>query len=309
MTCFSIQKFTIFSLIAAGFLLAATPASAQTLLNEDGQRMSEEEIRKSERVNLPIVVELFTASDCSACVLADRVLYDAMKDKNVIALSCHMKDFANTGDGRIEERGKDGGIVTDGPMDPCVFRQWAYKSSGRRQDVSITIPEFIINGQEMLGVESMALFGRYLDNYHYSSINKTLEVLAKWKDKDTITIHLPQGVETIFGKPSGSVWIIRYKDMAVERIDEGVNRGKVLRFSNIVQDIRHVGKWRGDIRSFDVDVAPPQGGKERGGYAIVVQEMMGRPMLAAGMLPDYPMPNDIKPEAPPAVDAAPQPAQ
>lgn len=304
MTCFSIRKFPLFSLIAAGFLLAAVPVAAQTPLDPDGTPLSEEEIRKSQKVDLPIVVELFTASDCSACVLADRMLYDAMKDKNVIALSCHMKDLANTGDGSIEERGKDGGVVTDGPMDPCVFRQWAYKSSGRRQDVSITIPEFIINGQEVMNVESIPLFHRTVENYHYSSRNKTLEVLAKWKDRDTITIHLPQGEETLFGKPSGSVWIIRYKDMAVERIDEGVNKGKVLRFSNIVQDIRHVGKWRGDIRSFDVDVAPPQGGKERGGYAIVVQEMMGRPMLAAGMLPDYPMPNDIKREAAPAPTAA-----
>ena len=304
MTCFSIRKFPLFSLIVAGFLLAPLPVMAQTPLNPDGKPMGEEEIRKSQKVDLPIVVELFTASDCSACVLADRMLYDAMKDKNVIALSCHMKDLADTGEGSIEERGKDGGVVTDGPMDPCVFRQWAYKSSGRRQDVSITIPEFIINGQEVMNVESMPLFYRMIENYHYSSRNKTLEVLAKWKDRDTITIHLPQGEETLFGKPSGSVWIIRYKDMAVERIDAGVNKGKVLRFSNIVQDIRHVGKWRGDIRSFDVDVAAPKGGKERGGYAIVVQEMMGRPMLAAGMLPDYPMPNDAKQEAAPATQSA-----
>ncbi len=276
--------------------MLAAPLAAEDKLNPDGSKMTEEEILASERIDAPIVVELFTATDCSACILADRLLYDAMKDKNVIALSCHMQDLSDTGEtGKIEERGEEAGSAkADGPLDPCVFRQWTYKSSGRRSDVSINIPEFIINGKNDIDVNSMPLFARTLEMFHYSSRNKTLEVFTQWKDKNTITISLPQAPETRFGQATASVWLVRYKDIAVERIDSGVNKGKVLRFSNIIQDIRHVGKWRGNIRSFDVDVAPPKGGKDRGGYAVLVQETMGSNMLAAGKLADYPMPNDIK---------------
>lgn len=299
MTCFSIQKFALFGLFLLSLSAAPPPAGAlEKMLNSDGSLMSEEEIKQSQRVDQPIVLELFTASDCSACVIADRLLYDAMKDKNVIALSCHMQDLTDTGEtGRVEKKGKDAGRL-DGPMDPCVFRQWAYKASGRREDVAINIPEFIFNGNFEIGVDNMPLFYRAVDMFHYSSRNKTLEVMMRWKDKNTLTIGLPQAPESRFGLNTASVWLVRYKDMEIEKIESGVNKGKVLRFSNIIQDITHITKWRGVMRSFDLDVAPPKGGNERGGYAILVQESMGKPMLAAGKISDYPMPNDIKREVP-----------
>lgn len=298
MTCFSIQKFALFSLFFASLALAPPAQAEKKKINPDGTLMTKEEIQESEKVDQPIVVELFTASDCSACVIADRLLYDAMKDKNVIALSCHMQDLTDTGEaGAVEQRGTDAG-VSEGPMDPCVFRQWTYKASGRRQDVSINIPEFIINGYHEVGVDSMPIFYRSIEMYHYASRNKTLEVLTRWKDKNTITIGLPQAPESRFGLNTASVWLVRYKDMQVDKINSGVNAGKVLRFSNIIQDIKHIGKWRGVMRSFDVDVEPPKGGKERGGYVVIVQETMGRPILAAGKVADYPMPNDIKREVP-----------
>lgn len=259
--------------------------------------MTREQILESERVDQPIVLELFTASDCSACVIADRLLYDAtQKNKNVIGLSCHMKDLSNTeATGSVEGRGEDGGKKADGPMDPCVFRQWAYKASGRQRDVSINIPQFFINGEYEVGTESMPIFERSVDMYGFANRNKTLEIMVKWKDKNTLTIGLPQAPESRWGQPTASVYLVRYKDMQVERIDSGVNQGKVLRFSNIIQDTKHIAKWRGNIRDFDVDVQPPKGGKERGGYVVIVQEVLGGPMLAAGRIVDYAMPNDAKP--------------
>ena len=57
-----------------------TDAEAAKLKAEE-QALADEAAGK---VDSPIVLELFTASDCSACIFADRILYDAMKDKNVI---------------------------------------------------------------------------------------------------------------------------------------------------------------------------------------------------------------------------------
>jgi len=298
MTCFSIQKSSFFSLLAAFFLLlTAVPATATTpQLNPDGTKMTEEQVRASRKVDAPIVIELYTASDCAACILADKLLYDAMKDKNVIALSCHINDLNNS----IEESNKDEATATEdqnkmnGPMDPCLFRQWTYKSSNATRDVTINIPQFIFNGGTNTGVDNLPLFYEALNGYHYSPRNKTLEVFMQWKDKDTITINLPQDSVKRLDPVTASVWLVRYKDMSVEKINAGVNQGKVLRFSNIVQDIKHIGKWHGMTRSIDVDVPKLTGGKNRGGYAVLVQEVMGGEMLAAGKLDDYPMPNDLK---------------
>lgn len=269
-------------------------------VNPDGTLMTREQILESQRVDQPIVLELFTASDCSACVIADRLLYDATKaNKNVIGLSCHMKDLSNTGiTGAMEGRGADGGKKAEGPMDPCVFRQWAYKASGRQRDVAINIPQFFINGEYAVGVESLPIFERAVEMYGYENRNNTLEIVVKWKDKDTLNISLPQAPESRWGQPTASVYLVRYKDMQVERIDSGVNQGKVLRFSNIIQDTKHIAKWRGNMRDFDVDVDPPLGGKERGGYVVIVQEVLGGPMLAAGRVADYAMPNDAKATSP-----------
>lgn len=297
------QKSLVFSLFLA-LTFACGAAKAQTgddfkkkldnaIESSQQQRNTDKEELRRLKVNAPIVVELFTTSDCSACIFSDRILYDTLKNKNVIGLSCHIQDTGALITKYESEKG-DLGKVTDGPMDPCVFRQWAYKGGRSAKDVSLNIPNFVFNGTDHLGSESLNLFDRTLDSYNYAYKNKTLEVFMKWKDDDTITVHLPQHEK--FGQidMNASVWIIRYKDMAVEKIDTGINAGRVLRFSNIIQDIRHIAKWHGATRIIDVDVAKPQGGKERGGYVVLVQEMMGDPVLAAGKLVDYPHPDDVK---------------
>lgn len=299
MTCFSIHKSLALAALAA-ILLSASPVFAQETKmppEEVAKFKAEEQARADEaagKVDAPIVLELFTASDCSACIFADRILYDAMKDKNVIALSCHIEDItAMQSDGKEESR--DG--TADGPMDPCVFRQWTFASGRGAEDVTLAIPTFYFNGQDRTNGEDLNYFNTILRSYHYKRMNKTLEAMMRWKDKDTISIHLPQARKKNDVDINASVWIVRYKNMAVERMDKGVNQGRVLRFSNIMQNVTHIAKWHGDMRIVDVDVTPPQGGNERGGYVVLVAQMLGMPYLAAGKLEDYPVAADLKAEA------------
>lgn len=295
MTCFSIQKSLLFSLCLILMTVVSGPVWSQ---NDRQTRETEDEYDlRMKKTDAPIVLELFTSSDCTACILADRMLYDAMKDKQVIALSCHIKDtksLQNTPNTKSRSE-------ASGPMDPCIFRQWTYESGRTQNDVSINIPEFKFNGELGMDADSMPAFLNTLTSYHFMGRNRALEVFMQWKDKDTITIGLPQDPRaTKDRKVSGSVWLVRYKDMEVQKIDVGQNAGRVLRFSNIIQDIRHIGKWHGAVRSLNIDVAPPKGGKDRGGYVILVQEMMGEPIQAAGKLEDYAMPNDLKKSSDPS---------
>ncbi len=278
MTCFSIHKILVFGLVLTLGFSGSVAANAQSTPS------SRERDKDKVRVDAPIVLELYTASDCSACIFADRMLYDAAKDKNVIALSCHIEDT------NVEGKGKP----DSGPIDPCVLRQWAYSSAKRDEAVDITIPTFIFNGRTKVGSGRMQDLPAEVENYHFQHVNDAVHVPIRWKDDNTISIQLPENQKRLKAKRVASVWIIRYKDMEVEKIETGTNAGKVLRFSNIVQSVEHVGKWHGSARTIDVDVTKPQGGKERGGYAVIVQEMMGTPILAAGKLADYPTPADAR---------------
>lgn len=298
MTCFSIQKTLRFAaLFLACIALAAPSVRAQTepqaeeiekLKAEEQQRQDEED----GKVNSPIVLELFTGADCSACIFADRMLYDAQKDKQVIALSCRVKN-TTTLSGSSSEANKEG--ETTGPMDPCVFRQWTY-SANVANDITLRIPVFYFNGKESAKADGGSQFGERLNRYHYKSANKIQEALLRWKDKDTISIHLPQQLSKT-AKINASVWLVRYKNMDVVRMDQGINAGRVLRFSNVIENITHVGKWHGNTRVVNIDVTPPKGGREKGGYVVLVGEMLGSEYLSAGKLEDYPVAADIQEEA------------
>lgn len=283
MTCFSIQKSLRFTLVLALAALACLPAMAQSPTPNSATPLDED------MIDAPIVVELFTAADCSACIYADRILYDAMKDKNVIALSCRVEDVT-----ALDTDVPDGEGA--GAMDPCVFRQWTFASLHGGEDVTMKIPTFYFNGKDPTTGADIGYLSSVLRSYHYKRVNNTLEAMMRWKDKDTISIHLPE-VQKKDRAINASVWILRYKDISVERIDSGVNKDRVLRFSNIVQSITHVAKWHGNMRVVDVDVPPPPGGKEKGGYAVIVAELLGVPYLAAGSVKDYPVAADIKAEA------------
>lgn len=299
MTCFSIQKTLRFAVVLLTLIAVASPAvRAQTPEPpaEEIEKIKAEDQKKQDeadgKVDAPIVLELFTGADCSACIFADRMLYDAQKDKQVIALSCRVNNATSLADSSREAKRE---AVAEGPMDPCVFRQWTYSASSI-SDVTLRIPVFYFNGKESAKADGGAQFNEKLRRYHYRGSNKLQEALLRWKDKDTISIHLPQA-----GKDAkdvnASVWIVRYKNMDVVRMDKGINAGRVLRFSNVIQNVTHVAKWHGNMRVVNVDVTPPQGGKEKGGYVVLVGEMLGSEYMAAGKLEDYPVAADIQEEA------------
>ncbi len=263
-------------------------------------------LKELQRVDSPIVVELYTASDCTSCVFADRMLYDASQEKNVIALSCHITDLDT-----VDKKGTPQGSAKPGPMDPCVFRQWTYSAKqimNNPEEVSMNVPTFIFNGDDRVRPRELDYFSAVLNSYRYAPKNRTLEALVRWKDNDTLSIMLPESVKRRRKSViNSSVWLVRYRDMKVEKINEGVNKGRVLRFSNIIQDIKHVGKWHGAVRTIELDVPPPQGGNDRGGYVVLVSEMLGERITVAGKVSDYPMASDLNKPTPAPAPKAPEP--
>ena len=267
-------------------LALISPANANDLENQIKQAQEKinaqnEEIEKEKNSNItdaPIVIELFTAPDCSACIYADRLLYDATQKENVIGLSCY-----------INPNSEDIGI------DQCIFRQWAYISGDRGNYRTLNTPEFIFGGDKKVSSGNLSEFDLTIKKKRSKYNNDALNVFIEWKDEDTLNVHLPQQNKSKEKDINSSVYLIRYNDMMVEKSEIGVNVGRVLRFSNVIQNIKHIGKWHGSQRVIEVDVSKPLGGKEKGGYAVLLQEYLGGSILGAGKVSDYQISNALAP--------------
>ncbi len=286
MTLFSIHKIFIMALFVGVFGLVGAPqkSHAQIADLKDQIKDAENQINKLKDLkektpvqnNDPIVIELFTAPDCSACIYADRLLFDAMKNENVIGLSCYI-------DGRKES------IKDDGAIDQCIFRQWAYSKGARSNYGQLATPQFVFNGDESLSSANMSRFDEVMNGRSRGYDTRVNSVFMEWKDENTIRINLPDSNKRDSKKAPASVYLIQYKNMMVEKVEDGPNKGRVLRYSNVIKKIDHIGKWYQKERIMDVDVEVPLGGKEAGGYVVLVQNMLGERVLAAGKLSDYPI--------------------
>ena len=116
-------------------ILMAFMFCAGAIASDDDKNPKKEGKEPWEVIDAPFVVELFTDENCFPCTLADALLYKLSQEKNVIALSCHVKDKALNSD-----------------LDPdlsriCENRHWAYDTKRWRRFIELERPEFIINGR------------------------------------------------------------------------------------------------------------------------------------------------------------------
>jgi hypothetical protein len=112
----------------------------------------------------------------------------------------------------------------------------------------------------------------------------------KWAAENAIHITLPNAPEDNNYKKtdSFSVWLIRYRDYSIEKVQDGDGNPRVLRFTNVVEKAKHVGKWHGKSRTIEIEVPVPDEAKsKRGGYVVLVHEVNGSDIYAAGKLPDF----------------------
>lgn len=265
--------FPLLSLFLALALAAGGVAWAQEK-GEQGVIVDDTKGAWQEKGDTPIVIELFTATNCSACMPADRILYDIAKQPNVIALGCHINywDEHTLGDPT--------------GLEACTYRQWAYRSSGMFGGTNIKVPHFMINGIYSVDNSKTRLFYNRLAQAKESRHKPDL-VFMEWVDQDTLRIHMPESSREVNEDDSFSVWLIRYQDHVIKKVDEGQTAGRVLRFTNVVKNAKHIAKWHGKVRTIEVDVDKPPGGVERGGYVTIIHQINGSEIVAAGKVADY----------------------
>ena len=210
----------------------------------------------------PVVVELFTSQGCIACPPADVVLNELAEDDNILALSWAVDYWDYLG-------WKD----TFGSAKNTVRQENYNREFGQK---GVYTPQMIINGrhqvigsrkEDVLALVERARAEKNLARVTLSGDRTHLEVL--------IAGEAPKG--------QAVVRVIWYKSEEIVYIRNGDNRGKSLRYSNVVRGSIIMGRWDGNKVSLPIDLGPIiASGADC--VAIIVQNGEFGPILGAAKL-------------------------
>ena len=207
-----------------------------------------------------VVIELFTSQGCVACPPADKVMLKLAKEEGVVALSWPVdywdylgwKDTFATTANTARQAGYNDAMGKNGVYTPQMIINGRVQAVGSREnEIRALIEEQKANGKLKLDV---ALDG--------DRENLVINVSAGLTDADT------------------SIWLILYDDEQVVDIQYGDNRGRLLRYANIVRDAQSVGPWTGNRMRIPIDMKKVA---EVGAncIAVLVQEGIAGPILGA----------------------------
>ena len=203
----------------------------------------------------PTLVELFTSQGCSSCPPADDYLIELDKRDDVIALSMHINywDYIGWKDPFASE------AVTE--------RQREYgRRIGRGR---IYTPEIIVNGLlDAVGSRESAV-NRVIDQAQ-AEIPAALDITLSMSADGTMRVSLPGG--HLDG--TATVWLARYDDEHVTRIERGENGSRTLRNINVVRELRQIGSWNGSPLDIDLPLNSllAANGDGNDGCVIIVQK-------------------------------------
>lgn len=212
-----------------------------------------------QNVKMPVVVELFTSQSCSSCPPADRILGQIAKNKNVIALSCHVTYWNHL-------HWKD-----TLSKEFCTERQQSYAYALKKRGPYT--PQMIINGtHDVVGNRSKQVSNLI----EKTSKNEALIPVKITQNANTLYIQLPKATAII---DQASVLLFSYKNKHTQSIPSGENSGRTVLYTNPVDRLTPLGTWNGKEASISYDAS-----NAADGYAVIIQEKNHGRIIGAGKL-------------------------
>jgi hypothetical protein len=201
----------------------------------------------------PVVVELFTSQGCNSCPPTDAVLGELAKRDDVLPLSFHVTYWDRLG------------WPDSFGLEASTLRQKAYADGlGRR---SLYTPQMVVGGRlDVLGSQR----GRVLEAVEL--LQSHPEPRPAIANGELILAAGEQGACTL--------WLIGFDRAHDVTIERGENRGRTLRYLNVVRTIERLGRWTGAAITFGLPLAR-HAAEGRGGLAILVQREEDRAILTA----------------------------
>ena len=212
-----------------------------------------------------VVVEMFTSQSCSSCPPADRFLGELAKRKDILALSMHV-DYWNALGWR------------DPWSSPKVTeRQRRYsRMLGARY---VSTPQAVIQGRAYAVGSDRGAVAREIATARRASSARVLPRVSM-SAPGRLTVTLPDGDPGT----NATVWLVIFDDGHTARITGGENTGATITYSNVVRELRPIGRWTGKAQTLIADISKEQAAGY-GNCAILVQARGGGAILGAMSLP------------------------
>ena len=219
----------------------------------------------------PIVVELYTSQGCSSCPPADAILGKLAKRPGLIALSLPVTYWDMLG-------WKD-----TLASDASTRRQKAYAAALGRGGVYT--PQMIVDGtgdvvgsheEEVNAAIDSAVVARDISDeavkHGGPSVAHTAWSIDVGLSQTPKNLHVavaaaPNGIRK--SKPNATIWMYRVRSSVTVHIAGGENNGRTATYSNVVADLKSVGRWTGEPVSLDV---PRAGAPAHDGVVVLVQQ-------------------------------------
>ena len=195
------------------------------------------------------VAELFTSQGCSSCPPADKVWNDLATRDDVLALTLPVDYWDYLG-------------WKDTLAKPShTQRQRGYARSLHAR--SIYTPQSVINGEiDVVGSRRGEVLNA-IDRGTLLDAGIGLDISANG-GKITVSAKA-RGA----GTEAGTVWLVVFQPAETVAIGRGENAGRTVVYSNIVRDLRPLGKWNGKSTTYQARLGNLAGTNLR--CAVIVQ--------------------------------------
>lgn len=203
------------------------------------------------------VVELYTSQGCNSCPPADALLSELAKQPGILALSFHVTywDYLGWRD-------------TFGNPANTKRQRWYKKVLGAQ----VYTPQAVVNGtKQAVGNQRGAVEMAMED-----APPLTVPVSLVADGKGGLTAKLAGTGQPV----SADVFVVRFDSTGTVAIERGENRGRTMSYSNVVRDMKPLGRYSGEAVQFDLpQIAMWAQGSDR--CAILVQDMKSGRILGA----------------------------
>lgn len=216
---------------------------------------SEEEHATFPQVENLTVIELYSSQACVFCPEADANLAELSKQENIIALACHV-DYFRVREGSLSQ-----------PF--CTQRQTAYEST--LQSGPKYTPQMVINGQIDVAGHHHTTLSKTLQNNNLDKISSI--TIQSIPNSQTYTVSLPELQGHLY-----TLWLAAYDVDQSITVSSGANRGKEMRYVNIISDMKKIEDWDGNAKLLKLSANLNDMHK---GFAILAQATGGS-IIAAG---------------------------
>ncbi|MGE0854944.1 MAG: DUF1223 domain-containing protein [Hyphomicrobiaceae bacterium] len=213
------------------------------------------------------VVELFTSQGCSSCPPADRLFETYVKRLDIVAISLPVDiwDYLGWADTLASPRN--------------TARQRSYAK--QRGDGAVYTPQIVVNGVAHAVGSDQSQIERQIAKTTLAFAQRRVPIKF-WRTSSMVMIEAAAAAPDSKPRPA-TIWLAAVEDHVDVEIQRGENRGRAVRYFNVVRELIPVGLWAGEA----VQVSLPAQAVLKPGvvrYAVLLQEGTTGPILGAAWL-------------------------